>query len=255
MTISYDRRGRGSPIVLVHGIGSRWQVFEPVLDLLAEQHDVIAVDLPGFGASPMVAGVVPGAQGYAEWLAGWLPTIGVDRPHVVGNSMGGGVALEMAKAGTAARATAFSPIGFWGRSGTLWAQGFVTTIRGLAKVGGAPLDRATEIAPLRSALAGGLYGRPGRLPAEVLRGDLAGVKGATAFAEARASFTGYAFTGPVQAPVTIAWGTRDVLLTHRTQSRRARAALPEANHVDLPGCGHLPFNDDPELCARTVLEA
>ncbi|HWU23168.1 MAG TPA: alpha/beta hydrolase, partial [Nocardioides sp.] len=54
-------------------------------------------------------------------------------------------------------------------------------------------------------------------------------------------------------PVTIAWGTRDVVLLHRTQSARARAVLPFAQHVDLPHCGHLPFSDDPAACTRLVL--
>jgi pimeloyl-ACP methyl ester carboxylesterase len=54
--------------------------------------------------------------------------------------------------------------------------------------------------------------------------------------------------------VTIAWGTRDVVLVHRTQSARARKVFPFARHVDLPGCGHLPFSDEPAACARLVLE-
>ena len=48
----HHRQGSGSPIVLVHGIGSRWQVWRPILDRLAEHHDVIALDLPGFGGTP-----------------------------------------------------------------------------------------------------------------------------------------------------------------------------------------------------------
>ena len=58
---SYERRGAGDPIVLVHGLGSRWEVWEPILDRLAEQHDVIAVDLPGFGQASLERGVQPGA--------------------------------------------------------------------------------------------------------------------------------------------------------------------------------------------------
>ena len=54
--------------------------------------------------------------------------------------------------------------------------------------------------------------------------------------------------------MTIAWGDRDLVLPYR-QSKRARRVLPQARHVRLPGCGHLPFADDPRTCARLLLEA
>lgn len=256
MIVSHDRRGAGAPLVLVHGIGSRWQVFEPVIDALAERHDVIAVDLPGFGASPLPDGFIPSPQRYAGWLTAWLRDLGVERPHVVGNSMGGGIALEMARAGAAGRATAFSPIGFWTRVGAAWCQAMVSGIRGVGKVGGAPLSRALGTRPVRIAAASGFYGRPQQLTAEYLRADLAGIVGGAGFPLARTSFGGYSAPVhlPEATPVTVAWGTRDVLLTHRTQSRRARAALPGARHVDLPGCGHVPFSDDPAQCARVILQ-
>jgi len=257
--ISLDRRGTGSPIVLVHGIGSRWQVFEPILDQLAEHHEVIAIDLPGFGASSPVDGVRPGPRGYAEWLAGWLTDNGIERPHLVGSSMGGGVALELGRSGVAASVTAFSPVGFYGRPGLRWVQGVVTGLRGAASVAGPVIDRALDHRAGRLALLGVMFGHPGRVPADEARADLAGLVGASAFAAARHDFGAYVLSPDddpgalAHIPVTVAWGTRDVVLTHRTQSARARAVLPFARHVDLPGCGHLPFNDDPDLCARTVL--
>ncbi|HCU52375.1 MAG TPA: alpha/beta hydrolase, partial [Micromonosporaceae bacterium] len=54
-----QRRGSGSPLVLIHGIGHRWQAWEPVLDELAEHHEVLAIDLPGFGKSPVPDGGMP----------------------------------------------------------------------------------------------------------------------------------------------------------------------------------------------------
>jgi len=257
-TVSHDRRGSGDPLVLVHGIGSRWQVFEPVVDALARHHDVIAVDLPGFGATPLPAGLVPSPGAYAEWLAQWLDGLGVRRPHVVGNSMGGGIALEMARRGTASRVTAFSPIGFWRRPGRLWCQGVVTAMRGAGAVGGEPFRRSLSSRLVRTLGAAPMFGRPHRVDPHALRDDLAALVGATGFRQARASFADHRFVPEpalVDVPVTVAWGTRDVLLTHCTQSRRARRLLPAGRHVDLPGCGHLPFNDDPDACVRTILDA
>lgn len=259
-TISFDRRGRGRPIVLVHGLGSRWQVFEPVLDELARHHETIAVDLPGFGGSASVRGVAPGPYGYAAWLTRWLAEQGIERPHVVGNSMGGGIALELGRAGVASAVTAFSPIGFWGAPGLRWTQAMLTGMRVFSTHLGPVVDRAADHRALRAPLLAGFFGHPTRVPAELLRADLAGLVDCSAFGPARDSFAGYHVRpgddpgALLDIPVTVAWGTRDVVLIHRTQSARARAALPFARHVDLPQCGHLPFHDDPGLCARVVLE-
>lgn len=259
--INLDRRGAGDPIVLVHGIGSRWQCFEPILDQLAASHEVIAIDLPGFGASPLVDGVRPGPRGFATWLAGWLADNDIERPHLVGSSMGGGVALELGRQGLASSVTAFSPAGFWGPVGLRWVQGVVTALRGAAVTAGPVLGRAVDHPAGRAALLSSMFGHPTQVPPAMARGDLAALAGATGFAAARRDFAAYCLSADddpgalPEIPVTIAWGTRDVVLTHRTQSARARAVLPSARHVDLPGCGHLPFNDAPEICARLVLEA
>jgi pimeloyl-ACP methyl ester carboxylesterase len=63
----------------------------------------------------------------------------------------------------------------------------------------------------------------------------------------------YGFTGAPTVPVTVAWGDHDRLLSP-VQAERARHALPEARHVSLTGCGHVPMSDDPDLVARVILE-
>lgn len=258
MAITYDRRGSGPTVVLVHGLGSRWQCFEPVLDLLAQDHDVLALDLPGFGDSPADPGVEPGPLGYTRWLTGWLDEQGIDRPHLVGSSMGGAISLELGRAGRASSVTAFAPAGFWKTPGVRWSQLLLTSLRGTSRLAGGLVDRALDHDAARAALLAPLFGRPSAVSPAAAREDVAGLVGARSFAEARNSFTSYRWSpgesvgGLADIPVTLAWGTKDVVLTHRTQSRRARAALPTAQHVDLAGCGHLPFNDDPARCAALV---
>jgi len=258
--INVHRRGTGDPIVLVHGIGSRWQCFEPILDHLAERHEVIAIDMPGFGASPLVDGVRPGPRGYADWLTGWLTANDVERPHLVGSSMGGGVGLELGRRGMASAVTAFSPVGFWGTAGVRWTRSVVTGLRVGARTAGPVLDRLFDHPAGRAVLLSNMFGHPTRVPPEVAKADMAGLADAPAFKAARHDFGNY-FLSPdddpgalVDIPVTIAWGTRDVVLVHRSQSARAREVLPFARHTDLAGAGHLPFNDDPAACARLVLE-
>lgn len=254
------RCGSGEPVVLLHGIGSRWQCFEPVVDRIAEHHEVIGIDLPGFGASPLVDGVQPGPRGYAEWLAEWLAAHDIERPHLVGSSMGGGVALELGRQGVASSVTAFSPVGFWGAPGLRWTQSLLTALRIGARAGGPVLNRAVDHPAGRAILLSNMFGHPTRISPDVAKADLAGLAGATGFVSARKDFGRYFFTADddpgalVDVPVTIAWGTRDVVLVHRSQSARAREVLPFARHVDLPGCGHLPFHDNPSACARLILE-
>src|SRR5262249_17342622 len=113
MELNYHRAGSGEPLVLIHGIGSRWQMWEPVLPLLEGHRDVIALDLPGFAASPPPpSGTPAGLASLTRLVEDFLDRLGLERPHVAGNSMGGWIALELAKNGRVRSATALSPAGF-----------------------------------------------------------------------------------------------------------------------------------------------
>ncbi len=75
--VNYERRGTGPALVLLHGIGHRWQAWTPVLDLLAARYTVYALDLPGFGASPLPAGGLPdGMRSAVDALAQALTELG-----------------------------------------------------------------------------------------------------------------------------------------------------------------------------------
>ena len=113
MQVNYHRAGTGPPLVLIHGIGSRWQVWKPVLDRLTPHRDVVALDLPGFGASPPPPpGTPPGIESLVRLVSEFIEELGLERPHVGGNSLGGWLALELAKRDRVASATALSPGGF-----------------------------------------------------------------------------------------------------------------------------------------------
>ncbi|MFG1990832.1 alpha/beta fold hydrolase [Actinoplanes sp. NPDC048988] len=253
--MNFHRRGSGSPLVLIHGLGSRWQVWQPILDELAERHDVIALDLPGFGASKPDGGRgdVPHL---ADRVTALLDDLGVTRPALGGSSLGGAVALELGRRALARSVTAFSPVGFFGSPGARWCRGVLTA----ARAGGAALGPAMpwlmRTTPGRVALCGVFYGRPARLdPADCVT-DARALVAAPGFGPARNRVGEWRYRpGMVDGiPVTIAWGTRDLVLPYR-QAARARAMLPRARHVRLSGCGHLPFADDPRACARLLLDA
>ena len=258
MGLAFERTGTGEPVVLVHGLGSRGDAWGPVSELLARERQVIAVDLPGFGASEP-DGTEPSIEALTDRMERFFEEEGLERPHVVGNSMGGGVALELGRRGAARSVVAFSPIGFWGAAGKNWARAILAA--GLAVGRRAPKEgvpRGMRVALTRPALFLYSTGKPWKLPAdEVLAIADDGVT-APSFERALELTRDYEFSGDPgrlpEIPVTFAWGTRDVLLTFATQSRRARKLAPFARHVTLPGSGHVPFFDDPERCAEVVLQ-
>jgi pimeloyl-ACP methyl ester carboxylesterase len=256
MAIAFDSHGSGPPLVLLHGIGSRRAVFDPVAGTLAKSRRVIALDVPGFGDSPPDAGE-PTAVGFAARLETWFAGQALDRPHVAGNSMGGAIALELARRGCVASATAISPAGFWNPRERSYARNSLKASRQLARAIRPAVPAITSSAAGRTALFAQTFGKPWRLtPAEAVATIDAFID-APSFDGAMAAFAEYTFRGADDArgtAVTVAWGTRDALLLPR-QARRAERLMPWARHVALPGCGHVPFHDDPEAVAGVMLAA
>jgi pimeloyl-ACP methyl ester carboxylesterase len=256
--LAYERRGSGEPVVLLHGIGHHWQAWEPVLSVVAASHEVVALDLPGFGASPpLPEGVSWEMESVIPLLAEGFRTLGLERPHVVGNSLGGLLALQLARHGHARSVTALSPAGFWTQAERRYAFAVLCGMRAGAKtIPDAVLRRLARSAAGRAALTGTIYARPGRRSPEAVVAETHALREATGFAPALAVGRSrkVVFTEDVPGlPVTVAWGERDRLLLPR-QGVRAKKTIPGARLVRLPGCGHVPMNDDPALVARLVLE-
>lgn len=254
MHLNYERRGAGSPLVLIHGIAHRWQAWEPVLDTLAAHHDVIAVDLPGFGLSPRPATPMPASiRDAAAALGDLLTGLGLDRPHVAGNSLGGALALELAATGRVASATAISPAGFANRREELRAL-IALTGRRWTTYAPQALIRAVIASPRARRMSFGAICRcPGALSAERALGDALAMRRGKGFLPYVRVLRGYRFAGDHGTiPVTIAWGTHDRLLVPR-QAGRARERLAGARHVWLDGCGHVPMGDDPVAVAGVIL--
>jgi pimeloyl-ACP methyl ester carboxylesterase len=172
---------------------------------------------------------------------------------VAGNSLGGAIALELAAGGHAASATVFSPAGFYTRAegrravtilGTMRATTFQPTV----------LLRASLRSPrVKARSFGPLVVHPERLSHERAVGDALALRRGSGFRSVVRSARDYSFAGSPDVPVTVAWGSNDHILQPH-QAQRARERLPRARHVDLPGCGHVPMSDAPDLVARVVLE-
>lgn len=254
-SINHHREGQGPPLVLLHGIGHHWQAWRPVIDLLAPHFDVIACDSPGFGRSaPLSSGIDPTIPAYADAFEWFLAELGLERPHVAGNSMGGAIALELARRRAIASASAFSPAGFWNKAELRFCQLSLGALAGMPLGARPAIETAARTRAGRVALFSQNFGYPGRLPAEEAVATLRDAWGAPSLEGALEAFNRYRFASPEQlraTPVTIAWGRRDKLLPYRLQAPRARKMLPWATHVTL-GAGHVPFFDDPAAVADVI---
>ncbi|MER5310556.1 alpha/beta fold hydrolase [Streptomyces sp. NPDC002773] len=255
-SLTYERRGTGEPLLLLHGIGHHWQAWEPVLDILAAERDVIAVDLPGFGASDdLPEGCPYDLATVGRVLDAFCAALGVERPHVAGNSLGGLLALELGREKRVRSVTALSPAGFWSEGERRYAFVTLRAMRGAARSMPVPLiERLSRTPSGRAALTSSIYARPGRRSPEAVYAETLALREATGFRQTLAAGGAVRFRDDVpEVPVTVAWGTRDRLLLPR-QGVRAKRTLPGARLVRLPGCGHVPMSDDPALVARVVLD-
>lgn len=253
--LEHHRQGSGEPLVLVHGVGSRWQVWEPIIGTLAEHFEVFAVDLPGFGGSaPLPRTTV---DTLTDALADFLAAQGLDRPHLAGNSMGGGISLNLGARGLARSVTAFSPIFFWDTPGRVWCQQSLGRSKKLGRILGPAMPKVLGTPAGRTMFLSLVFGKPWAVDTQTALDTAEGAVKSLGFSPALDSFTEAELADPAalaDLPVTIAWGNRDILLTYKTQSRRAREVLPHARHITLQGSGHTPFYDDPAACARVILD-
>ncbi|MBO0820206.1 MAG: alpha/beta fold hydrolase [Nocardiopsaceae bacterium] len=256
MGLAYDRRGQGPELVLLHGLGHRRQAWNAVLDLLTPHRHVITVDLPGHGDSPPLKtnGTDPVEAMGAELIA-TLEELGVGRPHVAGNSLGGALALGAAARGRAKSVTALSPAGFWAAD---WQYHYTKAVFGTLKAG-RPLKpwmpRLAQTTAGRAFMHGAVVARPSRMTPEQAIGDAEAFYRATETVDevlaSKRTFTEAAAI-PADVPVTIAWAEKDRVLLP-SQARVAKRQLPGATFILLRGCGHVPMTDDPRSIARILL--
>ncbi len=114
LTPAIYRAGSGEPLLLLHGFTGTWQHWRPLLGDLVARYEVVAPTLAGHdGGKPMPPGTALNYASSTDLLEEHLDELGLDTVHVVGNSMGGALALELAKRGRARSVVALAPGGGW----------------------------------------------------------------------------------------------------------------------------------------------
>jgi pimeloyl-ACP methyl ester carboxylesterase len=253
----WHRAGSGFPMVCLHGFMDTWRTWELVLPMLERRHDVLAPTLPGHAGGPSVD-VPVRIPAFVDAVEGAIDHAGLGLVHLVGNSLGGYVALELAARGRAATVVAFAPAGGWA-PGDLSYRGVLHAQRALQ-------SRVTAAAPHARALLATPEGRRRatelitthfeHIPVNLLAHQMLGV------AECRAADSligaalreGWALDAErITCPVRIVWGTADKLLPWPQAAAHYRYELPHADWVLLDGVGHCPQLDVPLETAQLVL--
>ncbi len=230
------------------------QVWVDVIPLLARHHHVIAPTAAGHRGGPELIGKasIGVLTDEAERL---LDRQGLDRVHIAGNSLGGWMAIELARRGRALTVCALSPAGFWtpGATDQSKAAAQIRRTRRLAQI-------ARPIAPamlhfaqvrrqtMRYAAEHGERLTPGQAISAML--DLLGC---TSIDDLLETSDSVAPLEPLPCPVTLAWGANDKIFPPEVNGATARRRLPDATYVLLPDVGHVPMTDDPRRTADTIL--
>jgi pimeloyl-ACP methyl ester carboxylesterase len=235
----YLEAGKGPPVVLLHGLGATNASMLPTLRDLARDHRVIAPDLPGFGESSKPLRSYH-AGFFARWLVALLDRLGIERAHLVGNSMGGRIAIE---AGLRA-------------PDRVQRVPLVRLLR--PELGAIPMifPRATVLSTLRM-----LFADCKRLPVEwyeaaadeFLRVAATPRGRICLFSAARQIYLDdpwgergfWPRLARLERPALFVWGDRDLLVPAKF-CRHVTRTLPHAECVVLPDCGHVPQFEHPE---------
>lgn len=252
--MNHVHRGAGEPLLLVHGLGGSWRSWSTIVDHLAAEREVIAVDLPGFGDTPPLTGP-PTIAAHADALEEFLTEHGLRGVACVGSSMGARLVLELARRGAVGATVALDPGGFWNPREVRYFETTVAASVKLMRVLRPALPALTANPVSRSALLAQFSARPWALDGDVVLTELHSFLATDVFEATLHELT----HGPTQpgtaetpGPVVIGWGRQDKVCFPR-QAPRAANLFPAARLHWFERCGHFPHWDQPEETVRLVL--
>lgn len=252
--------GSGEPMVLLHGVMGSERHWQEVAPLLADHFDVIALTALGHRGGPppdhrpvTIADLIDRAERQLDDLS-------LDRVHLAGNSMGGWMALELARRGRALSVCALSPAGFWGDSQQ------------------APSSISPRVRRLREARLMGRLTRPilplmlrttfmrrfglrnvavngSRVSPQLALQLTDDMLGCLVADDLLATHEYFSLLDPPPCPITIAWSQPDRILPESITRPYVAERLPGAHYIPLPNVGHVPMLDDPPLVARLIAES
>jgi pimeloyl-ACP methyl ester carboxylesterase len=249
------RGGSGEPMVLLNGGINTWTSWQPQLPILTGRFDVLAPTHIGNAGSAALPPGAPTVDAFVDAAEAAMDEAGFTKAHLAGVSLGGWVAMELARRNRALSVYAFAPAGGWASEASLQRiKKFFAMVNRSARYGryGTPL--VARIPKARHVLLRDTNAHGERMPAEALVRLIHEV----AASEVPRAIAGLAFE-PLKpyedpgVPVTIAWPERDRLLPKEHYGTAWQQAAPFADWLTVPGVGHVPNYDEPELIAQQII--
>jgi pimeloyl-ACP methyl ester carboxylesterase len=255
VTTTPSKRPGAEALVLLPGIGASRRNFARIAHDLAERFELLAVDLPGHNGSPSLE-VRPTVPAVADAVEEVLDAHGLDRAHVLGDSLGGRVALELAQRRRTLSVVAIAPSGLGLLPERLHQAAGLALARGVARSLNPVLPALARHRVARTALLPGLQARPWRATED----DVLSLR--EGFGETRDYWRGLFWAcladvpagfEQVDSPVVLAQGAGDGIALGQTP--RFLPFVPGSRFRLLPWAGHAPMSDVPEEVVRLVHEA
>ena len=245
-------------MVCVHGFTDTWRTWELVLPALEREHDVLAPTLAGHAGGPAIEGEITDDT-LVDGVERAMDEAGIETAHIVGNSLGGFIALQLAARGRARSVVALAPAGGWTAGDDVIAatMDFFVTMRAQVQAA-APNAEAILSTPEGRRLATSFTTTNyDHIPVELLAHAMRG----TAACDAALPLIDHALregwsldAERIDCPVRVVWGTGDRILHWPGAAARYRDEwLPTADWVELDGIGHCPQLDVPLETAQLIL--
>lgn len=255
LRLSWERAGTGEPLLLLHGIGTTHDDFAALRPALDAEYEVLAVDLPGHGDSPALA-ERPTVSAVTDAIEADLDALGVGRVHVLGDSLGARIAIELARRDRALSVVAIAPSGLNVVPERIYQGAAMSTSRLLMRGLRPVIATMARSALGRTALLTGLRSQPWNASAIEARALLGGFGEAEGYW--RLLFWGILADLPtglqhIRCPVVLAQGTADLISSMQTP--RYLLAVPGSTFQPLMGAGHAPQSDAPDAILRMVRQA
>jgi pimeloyl-ACP methyl ester carboxylesterase len=246
-----------TPLLLLHGLGMSARVWDPVRAGLGTHHDVVAHTILGHrGGAPAPKRPVV-VDEFVDDVERMLDTVGISRPHVAGNSLGGWVAIELARRGRALSVCALSPAGAWHAGTTEQTLGVRKIRRALrsARFGrGCGISLALRSGVVRRLVFRDVAEHGDRLSAAQAMSAVDDLLGCDVIDDILSTDEELALLDPLPCPVTLAWSGDDAIVPLAVNGAVARARLPGARFVVLAGVGHVPMIDNPQQVIAVILQ-
>jgi pimeloyl-ACP methyl ester carboxylesterase len=243
------------PLLLLHGVTMSAAAWDNVTPLLAERFELIVPTAAGHRGGPKIPGpaTIRALTDIAERI---LDDLELATAHIAGNSMGGWMAIELARRGRARTVCALSPAGLWDACDP--HAGSRDRLRRTKKLADATRHLTPSLlrfGTLRRLAMADIAVHADRLSFDQAVGAFNDLVGCDAADDILDTTEQLETLDPLPCPITVAWSAHDRIFAPDGFGANARRRLPNARFIMLPGVGHVPMIDDPAMCAQTIIDS